>query len=159
MAQFENGHIPYNKGKKRPGVGGVKKGNIPWNKGNHRQCNTGRTHFKKGFISWIAGKRGIGGGRHWNWKGDISKIDKLCRQLPEYKKWRADIFQRDGWRCRTCADFGIYVTAHHIKGFNKILQDNNIKSISEALKCSELWDINNGITLCENCHKLTDNYK
>ena len=27
------GKTPYNKGLKRPGVGGVKKGNIPWNKG------------------------------------------------------------------------------------------------------------------------------
>ena len=27
------GKTPYNKGMKRPGIGGVKKGNIPWNKG------------------------------------------------------------------------------------------------------------------------------
>jgi hypothetical protein len=27
------GIVPYNKGIKRPGIGGVKKGNIPWNKG------------------------------------------------------------------------------------------------------------------------------
>jgi hypothetical protein len=30
---FKKGHIPANKGVKRPGVGGVKKGNTPWNKG------------------------------------------------------------------------------------------------------------------------------
>lgn len=33
LTHFKIGHIPYNKGIKRPGIGGVKKGNIPWNKG------------------------------------------------------------------------------------------------------------------------------
>lgn len=94
-----------------------------------------------------------------SWKGGVTKIDKLCRNMPEYKQWRSDVFQRDNWTCKTCNVNGIYVTAHHIKGFNKILKENNIKTIEEARKCFELWDINNGITLCEKCHSLTDNYR
>ena len=39
-----------------------------------------------------------------------------------------------------------------------ILKDNNIKIFEDAEKCNELWDINNGITLCVGCHKLTNNY-
>ena len=39
------GRIPYNKGIKRPGIGGVKKGNIPWNKG------TKTTQIQKDKIS------------------------------------------------------------------------------------------------------------
>jgi hypothetical protein len=27
-----------------------------------------------------------------------------------------------------------------------------IKSLEEARKCSKLWDINNGISLCKSCH-------
>lgn len=29
----------------------------------------------------------------------------------------------------------------------------NIKSYEQALNCEELWNINNGRTLCKKCHK------
>ncbi len=32
--------------------------------------------------------------------------------------------------------------------------ENNITSFEQALKCLKLWDINNGRTLCLNCHKI-----
>lgn len=65
--RFKKGHIPWNKGIKTPGVGGVKKGNIPWNKG----IKTGKLseeHKRKMKISSHKGKY------HHNWKGGI-KID------------------------------------------------------------------------------------
>ena len=99
------------------------------------------------------------GKNHHNWKGGITKIYKLVRGMPEYKQWRSDIFQRDNWTCRTCGITPKYVTAHHIKSFVILLRENNIKTTNQARKCEELWDINNGITLCEECHSLTDNYK
>lgn len=94
-----------------------------------------------------------------SWKSGISKVDHLCRRMPEYKQWRSDCFVRDNWTCQTCRITGVYLTVHHKKGFSKILKENNINNILDARKCSELWDIINGITLCEECHKLTDNYK
>ena len=45
--------------------------------------------------------------------------------------------------------------AHHIKTRSSIVKKFNIKTIKQALKCSELWDINNGITLCKKCHSKT----
>jgi len=43
---------------------------------------------------------------------------------------------------------------HHCnKRFIDIIRDNNIKSLDQALLCSELWDLSNGITLCTKCHK------
>jgi len=107
---------------------------------------------KKGLVS-------VKGSKCWNWKGGISKIDKLCRDMREYKEWRSDVFTRDNWTCQTCKITGIYVTAHHKKGFNKIITEHNIKTMDDARLCNELWDRNNGVTLCEECHKLTDNYK
>ena len=34
----------------------------------------------------------------------------------------------------------------------------NNASREEALECTELWDLENGRTLCVPCHKLTDTY-
>jgi len=42
--------------------------------------------------------------------------------------------------------------------FGIILKENNIKTFEEALLCEELWNINNGRTLCIKCHKKTDTY-
>ena len=52
----------------------------------------------------------------------------------------------------------VFLECHHIKPFSIILSDNNITSINDALKCNELFDINNGQTLCKECHKKTDSY-
>lgn len=92
-----------------------------------------------------------------NWKGGVTKIDKACRVTPEYFQWRSDVFVRDNWTCQTCGVRG-YVIVHHIKGFSKIIRENNIKDVLMAKNCKEMWDINNGVTLCGDCHKLTDNY-
>lgn len=97
--------------------------------------------------------------KHPNWKGGISKIDKKVRCLPEYKLWRTRVFERDNWTCQTCRVRGVYVTAHHIKSFASIIKNNDITDIYKALDCADLWDISNGVTLCEECHSLTDNYK
>lgn len=101
----------------------------------------------------------LSGANKPNWKGGISKIDKRCRIIKEYIQWRSDIFKRDNWTCKICNTNKCYVTAHHIKSFTKIIKEYNIKTLDEARNCGELWDINNGITLCEKCHSLTDNYK
>lgn len=38
--------------------------------------------------------------------------------------------------------------------YNFILEKNNIKNIENASLCKELWDINNGIVFCIDCHRL-----
>ena len=38
------------------------------------------------------------------------------------------------------------------------MEENNIKTLEEAENCEELWNINNGRTLCYPCHYKTDNY-
>lgn len=69
----------------------------------------------------------------------------LFRASREYKKWRSDIFKRDNYKCVLCGDFkGGNLEADHIKDF--------------ALFPELRLNINNGRTLCNICHKKTENY-
>ena len=126
-----------------------------------------KSAFKKGFIPWNKGKKYPAvsirnkimnrlrtGYRHWNWKGGVSKITKSIRQMPEYREWRTNVFKRDSWTCQTCRSRG-YVIVHHINEFSNIIRDNKIKNLDDSRKCHDLWDIDNGVTLCVPCHRDT----
>lgn len=74
-----------------------------------------------------------------------------------YKKWRKEVFVRDNYICKLCGEGG-KLHADHIKPFSIILDEHNLRTLDEALSCEELWDINNGRTLCVECHKKTDTF-
>jgi hypothetical protein len=95
------------------------------------------------------------GEKNPNWQGGISKLTHLIRTSFEYNKWRFEVFKRDYWTCKNCnKKDGIRIEAHHIKPFIQIIKENNIETVDDSQACEELWDINNGITLCESCHTL-----
>jgi len=98
------------------------------------------------------------GQEHWNWKGGISSLRDRIYKSFKFRQWRSDIFTRDNYTCQKCGQKGTKLNAHHIKPFSQIIKENNIKDVEDALNCEELWNINNGITLCEKCHKKTENY-
>jgi 5-methylcytosine-specific restriction endonuclease McrA len=89
------------------------------------------------------------------WRGGVSDIRRRIRRIPEYFLWRSQVFQRDNWTCQTCQKRGCYLEAHHIKAFALIINENKVCSLQEARECPELWDTNNGVTLCLECHNLT----
>ena len=77
------------------------------------------------------------------WKGGKTKASKLIKTSAEYRSWRLAVFTRDGFKCTQC-------------GSNKNLEAHHIK---EQSRFPELrFDVNNGLSLCHECHKLTDNY-
>jgi len=90
-----------------------------------------------------------------HWKGGLTKFEYNLRRCERYKIWQSDVFERDNWTCQTCGKRGGgELNAHHIKEFNQILKENNIRNWKKTIKCKPLWDLNNGITLCEKCHKI-----
>lgn len=87
------------------------------------------------------------------WKGGITPLNRAIRRLPEYNSWISSIFERDDYTCQKCNKHGGDLNAHHIKEFSRIIEENSITSTEQALMCKELWDLNNGVTLCIKCHK------
>lgn len=96
--------------------------------------------------------------KHWNWKGGVTPLRESIRQCFKYRLWRSDVFTRDDFVCQWCFQWGGKLRVDHIKAFRLILDENHITTIDKALNCEELWNINNGRTLCEDCHKKTDTY-
>ncbi len=101
-------------------------------------------HKKIGVGKWMIGRSGI---KSHLWKGGISRdINGNWKS----RLWRHKIYKRDDYSCQECGarsgeGKSVYLEAHHIKSWAKFPK--------------ERYKLSNGITLCKECHKLTDNYK
>lgn len=94
------------------------------------------------------------GEKNYNWKGDRTSLKHQIRTGFLYRQWRSDIFTRDGFACVWCGDNkGGNLEADHIVTLREILDTYNITTLEESDHCQKLWDLNNGRTLCEKCHK------
>jgi hypothetical protein len=83
---------------------------------------------------------------------------KLIKNTTEYLNWRIAILKRDKFKCRICSasikdNKGLRLEVHHAKSFNDICKENNFTTIKQALTCKEIWNLDNGISLCYACHK------
>ncbi len=90
----------------------------------------------KGELNPMYGKRGY---LSPSWKGGLTPKNDIIRHSTKYKEWRKTVFERDNYTCQNCNKRGGNIHAHHIKQF--------------ATYPELRFDINNGITLCEKCHK------
>lgn len=136
---FKKGHIPWIKGKSgtgliKPNSGSFKKGNPSPLKGKK---NPKGSLAKMGKNNPMYGKRGI---LNPFFKGNTSERQRLMGQV-EYIRWRSKVFARDNWTCQTCGIRGKKLEAHHIKSWVDYPE----------LRC----EVENGVTLCIECHRLT----
>ena len=70
----------------------------------------------------------------------INKVtNKRNRGTEQYRQWRKSVFERDNYTCIYCHQRGIQLNAHHVRSW--------------ANNPSQRFNIHNGITLCEKCHK------
>jgi len=146
---FSKGQTPWNKDTK-----GVMKA---WNKGKKMPCdvwNKGKTGMQ---VAWNKGKPWKEwmsedkkekvlknlfrkGENHYNWKGGITEENHKIRTSAEYREWRKQVFQRDGWTCQACGYRSKKkqdIRADHIKPF----------SLYPDLRL----EVSNGRTLCIPC--------
>jgi len=81
------------------------------------------------------------------------------RRNSNYKRWICDVLKRDNYTWQICGRRGGRLCADHFPvPFSILLFKYKIDSLFKALNNKELWDINNGRTLCEECHRGTDTY-
>jgi len=120
--------------------------------GNLTSC---RSHdLRSGKISGC-GCGSLGENNH-NWRGGTTKLEGYIRTLPQYQKWRSGVYKRDRYTCQMCFSQGkSNLHAHHIIYFSSILKNNHVTTLDDAKFCKDLWDIGNGITLCDDCHRYT----
>mgnify|MGYP001379922020 CR=1 FL=1 len=120
------------------------KGQKTWNKGLTKLDNP-----KLGNVGMPRNK--YRGEKNFRWKGGTSRPGKLRYTLTEYNDWRKKIFERDNYTCKECGARNyigngktVILNGHHIKSFTYYPESR--------------FDLNNGITLCLDCHKKTDNF-
>lgn len=84
------------------------------------------------------------GEKHYRWNPLLTEEDRKRNAsrltMPKYKDWRNNVFKRDGYKCVICGYKKIKnkIIPHHLNSWDKYID--------------ERFDVNNGVTLCENHH-------
>lgn len=114
--------------------------------GRTKSCGCGSVNgLRLGWEFWKGKKRPeISGEKNPSWKGGVTPKNSAARKTLEYRLWREAVFKRDNYTCIWCGQIGGKLNADHIKPFC-------------AYEESRL-DIDNGRTLCVDCHRKTDTW-
>jgi hypothetical protein len=161
--RFKKGFSPWNKGRNMEDYPqmGFQKGNCGYSKGNpiFKKCLICRKEFrtynaklkegkgkfcsKKCYFENVRreGRPKSRGENNHNWRGGASLGTHGGWR---YKKWKKEIYERDNYTCQACGKKDKLET-HHLRSW---------------VKYPELrYELSNGTTLCEKCHRKADRKK
>lgn len=98
------------------------------------------------------------GKNHYNWKGGSTRLNVSIRHMNEHRKWMDAVKEKDNYACVLCGSVD-EIESHHKIPLATIVAENNIKNRTDARNCIELWDVENGQTLCRKCHYIAHGRK
>jgi hypothetical protein len=106
------------------------------------------------YRCWIKSMVGEGSP---HWKGGITPIVTKVRTSIKMRQWIMGVFERDNFVCHGCQKYSGELHAHHIKTFSQIVSEikercKNENLFEEIMKDEDMWNIDNGQTLCRKCH-------
>lgn len=78
---------------------------------------------------------------HYKYNPNLTNKERDARDMQngEIRKWRNKVYKRDNYTCQACHEQGGRLNAHHLYSWDK----------HEDYR----FDVENGITLCQSCHK------
>ena len=88
-------------------------------------------------------KSGQTGENHPNYNPNLTEEDRLRRHYymggGNQISWSKQVMERDNYTCQICNQHGGKLNSHHLNGWNAFPEQR--------------FDLDNGVTLCEDCHK------
>lgn len=131
-----------------------------------KHCGSPFSKFAYEFKSYYGLNRGMFCNRHCydkskvgagnpGWKGGIRSLKQTLHHSEKMREWRNSVFERDGYKCFYCEKRG-NLEAHHIIPIAKILDAycfyNGNLNLDGLMEYAPLWNVANGVALCESCH-------
>ena len=103
--------------------------------------NNSKNHFCSRECHGKWNSENLKGEKHHSYNPNITDDEReLGRRIEGYKDFTKEVYKRDNYTCQCCGDNkGHNLNAHHIYGYTEY---KDLRT-----------DANNGVTLCEECHK------
>lgn len=95
---------------------------------------------QKGKPAW---NRGLGVGR------TLNRSIRGCAKMETWQKVVTLVYNNKCARCFSQDQLHV----HHLHPLRSIVLEENVRTLEDADKCARLWDLENGILLCKQCHR------
>ena len=86
------------------------------------------------------------------WKNGITPFYNKIRTSKKSREFTQKILKEANYTCLISKEINVALHVHHIEGFARILEENNITTREEAENCEELWDESKVVVLSEEWH-------